>query len=193
MCPYWQEKRLAFRFCHRIKISQKQRSTALLGIWLWHLLWKIKIMEQWKIGFDIYFIFIQGHELENPFLYFISISGRHFGSICTPKSLLFYRIHIKKLNLSLKWTKYCLNSVTDTLTNLSYRMEGIISMQFGINGRLWGFLGLFSIDPYEQDLTCVFHEIDGVIIQKSLLKWQVAKQSATNKCQKLLFYDMGAF
>ena len=32
------------------------------------------------------------------------------------------------------------------------------------------FLGLFSIDSYEQDLTCVFREIDGVTIQKSLLK-----------------------
>ena len=121
------------------------------------------------------------------------ISGRHFGLICIRKSLLFYRIHIKKLNLSLKWTKRCLNFVTDTLTTSSYRMEGIISMQFGINGRLRGFLGLFSIDPYEQDLTCVFREIDGVTIQKSLLKWQVAKQSVTNKCQKLLFYDMGVF
>ena len=55
------------------------------------------------------------------------------------------------------------------------------------------FPDLLSIDPYEQDLTCVFREIDGVTIQKSLLKWQVAKQSVTNKCQKLLFYDMGAF
>ena len=130
MCTYSKEKRLAFKFCHRIKISQKQRSIAPLRIWLWHLLWKIKIMEQWKIGFDIYFIFIQGHRFEKPFgLIFILISGQHFGLICTPKSLLFYRIPIKKMNLSLKWTKRCLNSAMDTPTTSSYRMEEITSMQ----------------------------------------------------------------
>ena len=32
MYPYSQEKRLAFKFCHRIKISQQQRSTAPLRI-----------------------------------------------------------------------------------------------------------------------------------------------------------------
>lgn len=135
MCPYLKEKRLASNFCQRIKISLKQRSTASLKIWLWHLLLKIKIMEQWKIGFDIYFIFIQGHRnfYSKPHLqckaYTDSFSGRHSGLICSPKSLLSYQIPTKKLNLPLNWAKHYLHSVTDTHMTSRYRMEEIILMQ----------------------------------------------------------------
>ena len=39
----------------------RQKTTVPPGIWLWHLFWNTKTVEQWKIGFDIYFIFIQGY------------------------------------------------------------------------------------------------------------------------------------